>query len=261
MQDERITPVDVVVLAGRANTGKLREVSQEEQEALIALNGRPQVEYVLDALTQAQLTRGIVLVAPDDLEGLVRPGIERVPATEGMLGNLKEGLSQAQSDWVLIATSDIPLIKPEMVDEFIRACWSQPGASVYMPVVPAAVLEAFHSDMKRTYGRVKEGRLTGGNLFLIQRQLPDYAWKRAEEFVAARKSVMRLTSLLGVGFVLRMLLLPPSIEQLETRIGQLVGLSVKAIYSTCSELAVDCDKPSDYVVISAILRTQAEQEK
>ena len=256
MQDNKGIQVDVVVLAGRANTGRLKEISEETQEALIQLAGRPQVEYVLDALVEARCTREIVLVAPDDLDGLLRPGIRRVPVVGDMLGNLKEGLNSAQSDWVLIATSDIPLLKGDMVDEFLQDCFSQPGASVYMPVVPADVLESFNDDMKRTYGRVREGRYTGGNLFLIKRVLPPHVWERAEEFVAARKSVLRLASLLGLGFILRMLLWPPSIEQLEQRIGELVGLSVKAVPSTCPQLAVDCDKPSDYEVISALLQGQ-----
>ncbi len=259
MQDNDRTQVDAVVLAGRANTGALQEISGASQEALIELGGRSQVEYVLDALSQAQLIGDIVLVAPEDLQHFVRPGITRITVVGDLLGNLKAGLEQAKTDWVLIATSDIPLLEEHMVDEFLNECFAQVDASVYMPVLPASVLEAFHADMKRTYGRVQEGRYTGGNLFLVRRVLPPRAWRRAEEFVSARKSVMRLTSLLGLGFIIRMLVWPPSIEQLERRIGQLMGLSVKAVHSRCPELAVDCDKPSDYEVINAIL--QARQDK
>jgi len=54
--------VDAIVLAGAKNDGKLREVSPSPYEAMILINDRPMLSYVVDALKQSKQVGRIVVV-------------------------------------------------------------------------------------------------------------------------------------------------------------------------------------------------------
>ena len=56
--------VDVLVLAGAPNSGKLAECSESLYEAFIEINGRPMLEYVLNALSSSRYVDRICVVGP-----------------------------------------------------------------------------------------------------------------------------------------------------------------------------------------------------
>jgi len=171
-----------------------------------------------------------------------------------LLANLKQGLSRVTSEQVLVCTSDLPLLSTASICDFLQRCQQNEGADFYLPVVAAKDAQAAYPAMQRTYGRLREGTFTGGNLVLMRARLPESVWKKAEEFVASRKSVLRLASILGFSYILRMLLFRPSIPQLEARVEQILGVKCRGVLTPYVELAVDCDKESDLRVVEAALQ-------
>lgn len=247
--------VDGVVLAGRYNTGRLQAVSGAKLEAMIEVQGRALVEYVITAMTTSGKVGNIIVVGPPrELAPVLRDGVIAVEPAGDVLTNLRRGLSHARSGQVLVCTSDLPLLSPESIQDFLRRCQEAPGADFYMPVVSAQVAQGAYPEMQRTYGRLREGSFTGGNIFLMKAHLPEAAWAKAEEFVKNRKNVLRLASLLGPVYVFRMLVCRPSIPQLERRVEQLLGIRCRAVLTPYVELVVDCDKESDLRVVEAVLQ-------
>ncbi|HAI21530.1 MAG TPA: hypothetical protein DCM14_06535 [Clostridiales bacterium UBA8153] len=247
--------VDGVVLAGRYNTGRLQAGSGAKLEAMVEVQGRALVDYVITAMTGSGNVDNIFVVGPPgELAPVLRPGVFTVEPGGDVLTNLRRGLSQVRSAQVLVSTSDLPLLSPEAICDFLARCQEAPGADFYMPVISARDAQGAYPEMRRTYGRLREGRFTGGNIFLMKSRLPEAAWAKAEEFVKNRKHVLRLASLLGPTYVLKMLLCRPSIPQLESRVEELLGVKCRAVPTPYVELAVDCDKESDLRVVEAALR-------
>ena len=92
-----------VVLAGAPNSGKLKEASSENYEALILLAGKPLVGWVVDALAESPFVEEIIVVGPKkELAAALGedwpPKGKVVQAGDTLLDNLKLGGEAAASE-------------------------------------------------------------------------------------------------------------------------------------------------------------------
>lgn len=247
--------VDAIVLAGRPNTGLLQQCSPETSEALIDVNGRPMVQYVLDALIMARHVDKIALVGPvQDLAGRISFGRAKlVEKGRTAVENVLRGVEELKSrDKVLVCTSDIPLITGEVVDCFVEACAAR-DARLYYPVADKRSVEAAYPGAKRTFVRLKEGSFTGGNVFLVD---PEVVLSKAdliEQMYAVRKDPFAQCRLLGWGFVARMLLGVLSIFEVERRVCELFDLEGAVVIMPDPEIGMDVDKPADLELVREFL--------
>jgi len=246
--------MDAVVLAARPNTGKLAETSSEPLEANIEIAGRPMVSYVLSSLLDLPEISRVLLVGPQD--GLSRYRGDRVdiiePA-EDLFANVKLGLSRAETEFVLVSSSDIPLITAAIVKDFIATCLAS-GADFCYPISRKEDCEAKYPGVKRTYVKVKDGVFTGGNLFFVRKSIVERAWPTAERMIALRKSPLKMASLLGAGLLLKVVLGVAGVKEIEDRVASLLSIRPKAIVGAPPEIGVDVDKPSDLELCRRVLR-------
>lgn len=240
--------INALVLAGSPNNGKLAKTCPEPFEALIPLKGRPMVDYVVDSLLKTSEVQKIVVAGPKELSG--RYPAERVVLVDGgesVVESVEKGFEVLPEDTkTLVATSDIPLITPEEIKAFFLAC--PPGYDVYYPIVYKEAIEQRDNSVKRTYVTLKEGTVTGGNLFLVDPRIVEKAIVKAQDLIKLRKSPFKLSLLLGFGFVLKFLAKKLSVKELEEKVSNLLGVRGKAIFSRSFGIGVDVDKPEDLEV-------------
>ena len=122
--------VDAVVLAGSKNDGPLKECSGVRYEALIPVGSRTMVEYVVGALLQARHIRKVLVIGPvAELSPLF--AVERVSFAQsngGMLENIEIGLNVLYGGKrILLVTSDIPMLTPQAIDDFLDLCGDMSG--------------------------------------------------------------------------------------------------------------------------------------
>jgi GTP:adenosylcobinamide-phosphate guanylyltransferase len=247
--------VDAVILAGRANDGKLREAAPGEWEALIEISGKPMIQYVVDALSGSRFVERIVVVGPAELgRGADLGEAEVVPPGGGMVDNVMRGFEALGDEGgeTLVVTSDIPLITPQVVDGFIRECGLL-DLDFYYPVVRRDLMEARYPGVHRTYAGMREGQFTGGNMFLVNRGIADDLRKTLDFLVMNRKKPLKMASVLGVPFLFKMMLKRLTILEAERKAGSLYGLKAKAVITTFPEIGFDVDKPSDLSLCKEIL--------
>lgn len=248
--------VNVVLLAGAANTGPLKEVSPVVNEALIDIGGRPMIQYVIDGLRQSEQVNRIVIVAPPgEIEPHIRgDGLEFVPSAGAIVDNIVVAARTLPMDeQILIATCDIPLITGEVIDGFVNLC-RQRTAELYYPIVEKSVGEKKYPVLKRTYVNLLEGTYTGGNLFLIDPRVIERTAPRVRRFLAYRKNPWKLAGLLGYTFLLRYLLLKNlRLTELEKKVSEMWGLDGAVIICPWPEIGIDVDKPSDLQLARAVL--------
>jgi GTP:adenosylcobinamide-phosphate guanylyltransferase len=248
--------VNVILLAGAANTGPLKDVSPVTNEALIDIGGKPMVQYVIDGLRQSKEVKRIAIVAPP---GEIEPHVtgedlQFVPSSGHIIDNVMNAYRVLPKDeQLLIATCDIPLINGEIIDGLIQLCREKP-ADIYYPIVEKSVGEQKYPYVKRTYVSLKEGTFTGGNLFLINPAVAERTAPKVRKFLDFRKNPMKMVTLLGISFLLRYLLFKNlTLAELEKKISDMWDLKGAVIICPWPEVGIDVDKPSDLQLARAAL--------
>ncbi len=251
---------DAVLLAGRHNRGPLLGVSNAPWEALVPIGGRPMAAWVVDAALACSGIGRLAVVGPAELRlAIADRASERLVmvAPEGsMFDNLRRGVAALgdPEELILILTSDIPLVRPGMLEVFLdRALARKPRADFYYPVVPKEAVELRFGKSHRTYVRLREGVFTGGNVALVRPGVLDRMAHEVETFMALRKSPLKLARRLGWPFLLRFLIGRPTISQVEAHFSALFGVRGQAVIVTDAEIGVDVDKPEDVALCEAVL--------
>ena len=239
----------------------------EPNRALIPLQNRPMLDYVVDALTKgmAQAAQsGELLIAGDNIP--LPSHARAVPGGANLTDTLLNGVAALRNGEtrLLVATADIPFLTPASVADFLHQADACNSAQFIYPLVSADLCRAQYPQMRRTTLRIAEGEFTGGNLVLL-----DPAFLRANENLlrdaySRRKSVVALANLLGVPFFLRLALsrIAPAlltIPHVEAAVGRaLGGAKARAVISRFPELAADLDRPEDILLAEAILSSTTQ---
>lgn len=252
--------VEAIVLAGADNGGKLKEVSEHPYEALISIEGRPMIHYVLDALASTPSVKRVVVVGP--VEALKAAGVgddvELVQSSGGMVHNLSIGVEKVRADDpVLIVTSDIPLITAEAIDDFLGRCEAE-KADIYYPIVRKELNEARFPGVRRTYVHLKDGIYTGGNLALIRPEVVPACHNMIAQAVAMRKNPLKMSRLLGLKFIVKLLFRRLTMAEIEDRVERILGFRGIGVVSNYPEVGIDVDKPEDVEIVAAALRAAKE---
>jgi molybdopterin-guanine dinucleotide biosynthesis protein A len=233
-----------------------------ENRALVPLNGRPMLDFVVDAVRAGFAQReggGRILVAGD----VPTPaGCVAVAGGASLVDTLLNGAAALNPDEtrLLVVTADIPFLTPEAVSDLLERATALPTTPQFVyPIVEAAVCRKRFPEMRRTTLRIAEGDFTGGNLALL-----DPGFLRQNEAVlrngyAQRKSVTGLARILGVSFLFRLLLsrLFPgvlTIPLLEAAVGRaLGGATARAVITPFAEIGTDVDRPEDIQIAQKLL--------
>ncbi|NPV81942.1 MAG: NTP transferase domain-containing protein, partial [Firmicutes bacterium] len=240
----------------------LREYDPAVYEALIDINGKPMVRYVVEALKGARGIRDIAVVGPkqaleDALSGLEVRVVER---GDSILANLRRGVETLDPQGnVLIVTADVPLITGEAIDDFLHRCTEKP-AEVWYSIIRKETNEAKFPGMKRTYQRLVDGTFTGGNIALLNPKAIGAYEYLMEKAIAMRKRPWLLGSVLGFKCIVKFLLGRLAVRDVEERFERLVGIRGVGIESSYPEIALDVDKPSDLELVRSLLGGTREQD-
>ncbi len=247
---------DAVVLAGGGKPEPLTDMEGVSNKAFIPIHGKALLAYIIEALRGAPSVGRLVVVGPEQgLKNLRLEGysFDPVPETGGMLDNLAAGFALTDREKpCLVVTGDIPLLNAEVTENFLALC-APHDHDLYYPVISRETCLARFPETERTYVRLKEGHLTGGNMGLLKP-----AWflenrARLELFISYRKKPLKLLRILPVSFLFKYLLKTLSVSDLENHLSRLLALQARAVFCDCVEIAVDVDKPGDLEVVKRAL--------
>lgn len=227
-------------------------------KGLLAINGKPMVGHVIDALSACSEIDRILVLAPDSCAEQVRAlgnGIEFLPSGDdvSLPAKIRLGLEALGGTGpVLMAAADVPLLTPESIIDFIGRSAAS-GGSVCYPLVPRESVEHRFPQSERTWIRLREGAFTGGNLFFVKSEVLLRNMPLIEKVYASRKSPLKLVGILGFGFLLKLLSRTLRIRDIETRTSLIIGAEGKIIITRYAEIGIDADKPADISLIETHL--------
>lgn len=251
-----------VVLGGGDPGDEFAAAHGAAVKPLIPVNGEPMALYVLRALHGSGRVARIAYVGPTtpEIEALIDL---RVTDNGSLLGNLEAGVEALEAggirkgERVLVVTADIPMLTAREVQDVLDSA-SIDAALVY-PVVRREVCEAAYPGVRRTYARLRDGSFTGGNLFILDPALIGQFLPRLREVLAARKAPLKLAGLIGPGIFIKLLTGRLTVEALESKVSDILGVQARALITPHAAVGTDVDQDEDLALAEAYLGSGKER--
>jgi molybdopterin-guanine dinucleotide biosynthesis protein A len=256
-----MTTINCVILAGGlAQPGEpLYEITQGKSKALLDMNGRTMLERVVDALQMANTIGEIVVVGlGSDLGMTFQKPVNHVTDHGSLLKNALAGIARMrelhpETDLMLICSADIPTITPQIIDEFIEKCEPFDKGMVYN-FVDKPTLEARFPHSNRTYVKLKDAQIAGGDLTLVQANLSDTNREIWEALTNARKHAWQLARVIGFRFMFKLVFRQLSIVDIEAAAERITGWPCQVMLNPHAEIAMDADKPEQVELLRADIK-------
>lgn len=258
---------NIILLAGdRGADDPLSGALGVKRKALLPINSKPMVSYVLNSLLASERIGDIHIVANDcgdieNAEGLAefkdRDTIffkegKSSPATS-IAALLEQGIKYP----ILVVTADSPLLTPEILDEFLSQAEAK-GGDISVGFAREVDLEAKYPAGKRTYLRFKGGGYSGCNLFVLKNEKALVAVKFWQGIEKNRKKAFVIISAFGYWNLILILLRRLDVFGAFERVSKMIRLIVKPIIIGTPEAAIDVDRMEHVAIVEKILDKRAK---
>lgn len=245
---------DAIVLAGGgAEPGLDPSVPNK---GFLEIGGRPLLWYVVRAVRSAPHVARVAVVGPPDAVRAAVPDAVVVPEEGSIMDNVARAATVLNArDPILVIASDIPLLTGAVVEDFLAAC-AKDSADFHYAIVPQQAMEQRFPGARKTFVRVTEGTYCGGNVMQFNPAVMDRVRPFVERVVAARKKPWLLAQLFGWSIVMKFASGRLSIEEMEAKVTEILGITARAVIVPHPEVAMDVDvgKPENLEMIRSALR-------
>lgn len=251
----------IVLAADRNTRDPLVDASGACCKAMVKIDGTPMLEHVIRALMGSTGIAEIVISGEQE---------RQLPGSEFLAGALAQGAIRwtapqdspstsayramqalAAGKPVLVTTADHPLLRADIIDEFLQRSLAS-GADVGVGLTDYASIRARFPAAKKTVTRFRDGGYCGCNLFTFMTPASHRvaaAWRRVEQ---QRKNPLRIISQLGWWSVLRYLLGWMTLRQALENLSQRLDVSIVPVHLPYPEAAIDVDSIADQQLVESI---------
>ncbi|MEN8172161.1 MAG: nucleotidyltransferase family protein [Chloroflexota bacterium] len=244
--------MDAIVAAGGIPKPDqpLYPYSEGKSKALIDVAGKSMIQWVLDALSEAQKVDNVIVIGlPEDSQISCKKDLYYVPNQGRMLDNIKAGIDKIlevnpQAEYVLSVSSDIPGINSEMIDWLVDSAL-ETQHDMYYGIVRREVMEARYPNSMRTFTKLADMEVCGADMHIVHHTMttdPEHLamW---DVLIGKRKSPLKQAA--SIGFMTLFLLLTRRLTLIGAidRITKRLNITGRAILWDHAEPAMDVDKP------------------
>jgi len=256
--------VDIILLAGGKCPKDLAERVGVDAKALIPLGGKLLYRYALDAVLEMPVEKRIIVYTGGEqaisrdagsigVRVLDEPGTI-VDALFTAVRIFAEGSEESSHEPdLLIVSSDIPFVTSRILMDVLVGA-RELNADAVWPITEKSFVEAKFPGSKRTYVKTMQGTFTGGNVFLLKRQVLLEKLKLIDQLFRARKNPVRMASIMGFGVVSQVITGRISIPKMESLVSKRLGVTIRALQTPHAEVAVDLDKLSDLIAMEKLIQ-------
>jgi molybdopterin-guanine dinucleotide biosynthesis protein A len=252
--------MDVIITAGGKPAEKepLYNETRGGYKALLEIQGKPIIQWVLDAFSAAGLVDRVCVVGLPILTELTcsKP-LTLLPDHGGMLENIRAGTvelfgAHPQDKKVLISASDIPAITPSMVDWMVNLV-QQSDHDIYYNVIQRQIMETRYPGSRRSYLKLKDMEVCGGDLNAINASavMDEKAIYRG--LIDTRKNVLKQASLIGFDTLFFLLIRQLTLEEAVATVSKRLAIRARALVCPYAEIGMDVDKPGQLEMMRADL--------
>lgn len=248
--------MDAIVLAGgKATPGDpLFEMAHGGLKSMIMIAGKPMVQWVLDALSGAKSIDCVVLIGIEDVASLTCSKRMFTLADSGVLiKNIQNGaafLQELHPDEVNLVSisADIPAVTSEIIDQSVHV-FQEAKYDIYYSVVEREVMEKRYPGSRRTYIKMKDGEICGGDLNSFNKKAalnPAGLWTK---IIETRKNPLKQAAMIGWGTLALILLGKLTLEEGASRVCRRMGITGKVLRTPFAEIGMDVDKPFQFEIV------------
>ncbi len=260
--------MDAIVTAGGIPLPEdpLYPYTNGDSKALVDIAGKPMIQWVLDALGDAKQVDNVIIVGLSPKSGVTCKKPLHFLSNQGrMLTNIVAGVEKAlalnpKTEYVLVVSSDIPGIQPEMIDWLVETCMAD-KVDLYYGVIPREVMEARYPGSKRTYTKLKDMDLCGADIHISHVRMATEHLDLWEELIGNRKSSLKQAATLGLDTLFLLLFRQLTLAEAVERVTKRIGITGRAIVWEHAEAGMDVDKPHQLEILREDLAQKARPAK
>jgi GTP:adenosylcobinamide-phosphate guanylyltransferase len=242
--------MDAIVTAGGIPQPEdpLYPYSHGDSKALIDIAGKPMVQWVLDALGDSKLVDNVIVIGLSPKSGVTCKKPLYFLSNQGrMLANIVVGVNKSlqlnkKNKYVLIVSSDIPALQPEMVDWLIENCMTTKD-DLYYGICAKDVMETRFPHSRRTYTKLKGMELCGADMHVSHVSMATDHLDMWEQLIGNRKNPLRQASIIGLGTFFNVLARRITLDDLVATVSKRIGIKGRAVHFPFAEPCMDVDKP------------------
>lgn len=251
--------MDAVVVAGGIPLPEdsLYPYTQGNSKALLDIAGKPMVQWVLDALSGAKSIENVILMGLSAKSGVTCEKPLHFLSNQGrMLANIVAGIEKSQqlnpdNEYVMVVSSDVPAIKPEMIDWLVESCL-ETHDDLYYGVVPREVMEARYPNSKRTFTRLKGIEVCGADINVTHVRMADEEYLDTwQQLIGNRKNPLLQARVIGLDTLFQIIFRQLTIQDIVERVMARIGVRGRAIIWEHAEAGMDVDKPHQLELLRA----------
>lgn len=244
--------MDAIVTAGAIPKpgDSLYKYTQGEPKALLDIAGKPMIQWVLDAISEAKSVGRVAVVGLDrSIELSCSKPLTLLPNQGSMIGNIRAGLrsileKNPHAEYVMTVASDIPLVTGEMFDWFI-AQTQKTHHELYMNMVTRQVLETRFPGVKRRVDRVGNLELRGAaDISILQPKIVMNKNGSANRLEEARGNLWKQLNFIGFDTLFKLLFRRLDLDAFTAHLSKKHGVDLHPVICPYAEIAMDVDAPS-----------------
>jgi len=244
--------MDIIITAGGIPkpSHPLYKYTQGKPKALIDIAGKPMIQWVLNAVSEAKGLEEVTVIGLKESVVLScdKP-LTLLPNQGSMIGNIREGVrhileKNPNTEFVMVSTSDIPLITGDIYDWFI-AQTQETHHEFYLNMVTQQVLEARFPGIKRRVDRIGNLELRGvADINILQPKIVMQSDGAAERIEKARGHLWRQLNFVGFDTLFLIMLHQLDLDAFTKRLGKKHGVDMHPVICPYAEIAMDVDEPA-----------------
>jgi GTP:adenosylcobinamide-phosphate guanylyltransferase len=248
--------MDAIVTAGGIPIPEdpLYPYTNGDCKALVDVAGKPMIQWVLDALGEADNVENVIIIGLSPKSDVTcKKPLYYISNQGRMLANIVAGVSKSlelnpQSEYVLVASSDIPGINAEMVDWLVETCM-ETREDIYYGVIPREVMETRYPGSNRTYTKLKDIQLCGADMHITHVSMATEHLDMWEELIGNRKSPLKQAATIGFGTLFRVATRSITLDELVRTVTERLDITGRPIIWEHAEPGMDVDKPHQLELI------------
>lgn len=261
-----------ILLSGDRPGDALAQVSPGKRKALLLLNGRAMITYVLDVLLASPDVEHITIVANTvsdfsahaEIVALIekRGASHRVSFEEGAESPAASVLKAAErlggTAATLVTTADNPLLSGATLAQFCAAVRADPNLDAAVGLARESDIRLAFPDSKRTFIRLGGAGYSGCNLFALMPGVAPKAARAWREVEGRRKKPWQLILHFGIFTLLRALLGMLDLSKAFAAASGTLGLRAKPIVLDDAVAAMDVDRTEHIAIAEQVLTSRGE---
>lgn len=255
--------MDAIVLAGGIPQPDepLYNYTKGDPKALTDVAGKPMIQWVLDALSDAKHVDNVIIVGLSAKNELACKKPLYYLSNQGrMLANIVLGVNKSlelnkKTDYVMVVSADIPALKPEMVDWLVETSMETKD-DIYYGVCTREVMEARYPGSNRTYTKLKGIELCGADINITHVRMATEHLDLWESLIGSRKNPLRQAGIIGLGTLFQVATRSITLEDLVEKVCKRIGISGRVVIWPYAEACMDVDKPHQLEIMREDLAGQ-----